>query len=129
MPNGPGPFPAAILITGSGQQDRNESVVGHKLFLVLADYLTRQGIAVLRSDDRGAGKSGGVFATSTNADFANDTEAAIGYLKTRRQIDPKRIGLIGHSGGGIIAPTVAARRQVVAFIVLMAGTGVRGTRL
>ena len=128
-PNGPGPFPAVILITGSGQQDRDESLLGHKPFLVLADYLTRQGIAVLRSDDRGAGKSGGVFAISTNADFVSDTEAAITYLKSRREIDPKRIGLIGHSGGGIIAPMVAARRQDVAFIVLMAGTGVRGDQV
>jgi pimeloyl-ACP methyl ester carboxylesterase len=128
-PNGPGPFPAVILITGSGQQDRDESLLGHKPFLVLADYLTRQGIAVLRSDDRGAGKSGGVFATSTNADFVSDTEAAIAYLKTRREIDQNHIGLIGHSGGGIIAPMVAARRQDVAFIVLMAGTGIRGDQV
>jgi uncharacterized protein len=129
MPNGRGPFPAVVLITGSGQQDRDESLLGHKPFLVLADYLTRKGFAVLRSDDRGIGKSGGVFLTSTNADFANDTEAAIAYFKTRREIDPKRIGLIGHSGGGIIAPMVAARDRDVAFIVLMAGTGVRGDQV
>ncbi len=129
MPNGRGPFPAAVLITGSGQQDRDESALGHKPFLVLADHLTRKGLAVLRSDDRGIGKSGGVFVTSTNADFANDTEAAIEYLKTRREIDPKRIGLIGHSGGGIIAPMVAARRRDVAFVVLMAGPGVRGDKV
>jgi uncharacterized protein len=129
MPKGRGPFPAVVLITGSGQQDRDESLLGHKPFLVLADYLTRKGLAVLRSDDRGIGKSGGVFVTSTNADFANDTEAAIQYLKTRREIDTKRIGLIGHSGGGIIAPMVAARRRDVAFVVLMAGPGVRGDQV
>jgi pimeloyl-ACP methyl ester carboxylesterase len=129
MPNGRGPFPAVVLITGSGQQDRDESVLGHKPFLVLADHLTRKGFAVLRSDDRGTGKSGGVFVTSTNADFANDTEAAIAYLKTRPEIDSKRIGLIGHSGGGIIAPMVAARRRDVAFVVLMAGPGLRGDQV
>jgi hypothetical protein len=96
---------------------------------VLADHLTRKGFAVLRSDDRGIGKSGGVFVTSTNADFANDTEAAIAYLKTRREIDSNHVGLIGHSGGGIIAPMVATRRRDVAFVVLMAGPGVRGDQV
>ncbi len=129
VPNGHGPFPAVVLITGSGQQDRDESALGHKPFLVLADYLTRKGIAVLRSDDRGIGKSGGDFVTSTNVDFVKDTEAAIAYLKTRREIDPNRIGLIGHSGGGIVAPMVAARRRDVAFVVLMAGPGIPGDQL
>ena len=129
MPNGRGPFPAIVLITGSGQQDRDESVLGHKPFLVLADHLTRKGFAVLRSDDRGIGKSGGRFVTSIDADFANDTEAAIAYLQTRSEIDPHRIGLIGHSGGGIIAPMVAARHRDVAFVVLMAGSGVRGDQV
>jgi pimeloyl-ACP methyl ester carboxylesterase len=129
MPNGRGPFPAIVLITGSGQQDRDETLLGHKPFLVLADYLTRKGFAVLRSDDRGIGKSGGVFVTSINADFVNDTEAAVAYLKTRREIDPKRIGLIGHSGGGIVAPMVAARRRDIAFVVLMAGPGVPGDQV
>ena len=91
LPNGPGPFPAVVLITGSGQQDRDESLFGHKPFLVLADYLTRKGLAVLRSDDRGAGKSGGDFATATTADFATDVEAAVAYLKTRHEIDPHKI--------------------------------------
>lgn len=129
IPNGRGPFPAIILITGSGQQDRDESALGHKPFLVLADYLTRRGLAVLRSDDRGIGRSGGVFVTATNADFAGDTEAGMAYLRTRREIDPQRIGLIGHSGGGIVAPMVAARRRDVAFVVLMAGPGVRGDQV
>jgi pimeloyl-ACP methyl ester carboxylesterase len=129
LPNGPGPFPAVILITGSGQQDRDESLLGHKPFLVLADYLTRKGIAVLRSDDRGIGKSGGAAATATTADFATDTEAAVAYLKTRREIDPHKIGLAGHSEGGVIAPMVAARNKDVAFIVLIAGPGVPGDQI
>lgn len=129
IPPGKGPFPAVALITGSGQQDRDESLLGHKPFLVLADYLTRKGIAVLRSDDRGAGGSGGDFAKATTADFATDTEAAVAYLKTRREVDPRKIGLIGHSEGGVIAPMVAARNGDVAFIVMMAGTGVPGDQI
>jgi pimeloyl-ACP methyl ester carboxylesterase len=129
IPQGKGPFPAVVLITGSGQQDRDESLLGHKPFLVLSDYLTRKGIAVLRSDDRGAGGSGGDFAASTTADFATDTEAALAYLKTRPEVDPHRIGLAGHSEGGVIAPMVAARNRDVAFIVMMAGTGVPGDQI
>jgi len=126
LPNGRGPFPAVVLITGSGPQDRDESLMGHRPFLVLADYLTRHGIAVLRADDRGVGKSGGSFATATTADFATDAEAGIAYLLTRGEIDQRKIGLVGHSEGGIIAPMVAVRNPRVAFIVLMAGSGVRG---
>jgi uncharacterized protein len=126
LPQGPGPFTAAVLITGSGPQDRNESLMGHQPFLVLADHLTRKGIAVLRYDDRGVGKSTGTFASATSADFATDAEAAIAYLQTRKEIAPRKIGLIGHSEGGMIAPMIAARNVHVAFIVLMAGTGVRG---
>ena len=129
IPPGKGPFPAVVLITGSGPQDRDESLLGHKPFLVLSDYLTRHGIAVLRADDRGTGKSTGDFATATTADFATDTEAGIAYLKTRPEVDPHKIGLIGHSEGGVIAPMVAARNSSVAFIVMMAGTGVRGDDL
>jgi len=129
IPNGKGPFPAVVLITGSGQQDRDETVFGHKPFLVLADYLTRQGIAVLRSDDRGAGGSGGNFAVATTADFATDVESAVAYLKTRPEVDVHRIGLAGHSEGGVIAPMVAARNRDIAFIVMMAGTGVSGDRI
>ncbi len=120
------PFPAVILITGSGQQDRDESVFGHRPFLVLADYLTRRGIAVLRVDDRGVGGSKGDASQATSEDFAQDVLAGIAYLKTRKEIDPRRIGLIGHSEGGSIAPLVATQSPDVAFIVLMAGTGVRG---
>jgi pimeloyl-ACP methyl ester carboxylesterase len=126
VPQGKGPFPAVVLITGSGPQDRDESLLGHKPFLVLSDYLTRHGIAVLRADDRGTAKSTGDFSTGTTADFATDTEAGIIYLRTRPEIDPHKIGLIGHSEGGVIAPMIAARNKDVAFIVMMAGTGVPG---
>jgi uncharacterized protein len=129
IPQGKGPFPAVVLITGSGPQDRDESLLGHKPFLVLSDYLTRHGIAVLRADDRGTAKSTGDFKTATTADFATDTEAGIAYLKTRPEVDPHKIGLIGHSEGGVIAPMIAARNPDVAFIVMMAGTGVPGDQV
>jgi fermentation-respiration switch protein FrsA (DUF1100 family) len=129
LPQGKGPFPAVVLITGSGPQDRDETLLGHKPFLILSDYLTRHGIAVLRADDRGTGKSTGVFGTATTADFATDTEAGIAYLKTRPEVDAHKIGLIGHSEGGVIAPMIAARDKDVAFIVLMAGTGVPGDQI
>jgi uncharacterized protein len=129
IPQGKGPFPAVVLITGFGPQDRDESLLGHKPFLVLSDYLTRHGIAVLRADDRGTAKSSGVFATAITADFATDTEAGIAYLKTRKEVDPHRIGLIGHSEGGLIAPMIAARSKEVAFLVMMAGTGVPGDQI
>lgn len=129
IPQGKGPFPVVLLITGSGPQDRDESLLGHKPFLVLSDYLTRHGIAVLRTDDRGVGKSTGVFANATTADFATDVEAGIAFLKTRPETNPQKIGLLGHSEGGVIAPMVAARNKDVAFIVMMAGTGVRGDEI
>lgn len=129
IPQGKGPFPAVVLITGSGPQDRDESLLGHKPFLVLSDYLTRHGIAVLRADDRGVGKSTGIFAKATTADFATDAEAGVAYLKTRPEVDLHKIGLIGHSEGGVIAPMVAARNKDVAFIVMMAGTGVPGDQI
>ena len=123
LPHSEGPFPAVILITGSGGQDRNETVCGHRPFLVLADYLTRKGIAVLRVDDRGVGGSTGNLLESTSEDFAGDVLTGVNYLKGRKEVNPKKIGLIGHSEGGIIAPIAAARTSDVAFIVLMAGTG------
>lgn len=129
IPERNGPFPAAILITGSGPQDRDETLLGHKPFLVLADYLTRQGIAVLRFDDRGVGASGGNFATATSEDFAQDVEAALDFLQSRTEIDTARIGLIGHSEGGLIAPMVAARNAAVAFIVLLAGPALPGENI
>jgi pimeloyl-ACP methyl ester carboxylesterase len=124
-----GPVPAVILITGSGAQDRDETILGHKPFLVLADDLTRRGIAVLRVDDRGVGGSTGSVRTSTSDDFAGDVLAGVAFLKGRSEIDPKKIGLIGHSEGGVIAPIAAARSQDVAFIVLMAGTALPGTEV
>jgi len=126
MPQTSGTYPAVILITGSGSQDRNETIAGHRPFLVLADALTRKGIAVLRVDDRGVGGSdlGPLSVTSEN--YAEDVLAGIAYLKSRKEINPKQIGLIGHSEGGMIAPMVAARSGDVAFIVLLAGLGQTG---
>ena len=123
------PFPAVLLITGSGQQDRDETLMQHKPFLVLADYLTRHGIEVLRVDDRGKGSSTGNFAVSTSADFAADVLAGVEYLKSRKEVDKNKIGLIGHSEGGLIAPMVAAETKDVAFIVLMAGPGLTGKQI
>jgi len=129
LPRTKGPFPAVILITGSGPQNRNEELLGHKPFLVLADHLTRKGIAVLRVDDRGVGGSTGNITTSTSEDFAGDVLTGIEFLKTRKEVNAKQIGLIGHSEGGLIAPMVAARSTDVAFIVLMAGPGLRGEEI
>ena len=126
LPRGPGPFPAVILLSGSGPHDRDESLVGHRPFLVLADHLTRKGIAVLRFDKRGIGKSTGDYASATTEDFAGDAEAALAYLNTRKEIDPKKIGLLGHSEGGLIAPMVATHSQTIAWIVLLAGPGLKG---
>ncbi|MDZ7288497.1 MAG: alpha/beta hydrolase [candidate division KSB1 bacterium] len=129
MPGAGGPFPAVVLITGSGPENRDEYVFGHRPFFVLADYLTRRGIAVLRFDDRGVGKSTGDFSTATSTDFADDVMAGIEHLKSRKEINPKQIGLIGHSEGGMIAPMVAVQVPEVAFIVLMAGTGITGEEI
>lgn len=129
VPSSGAPFPAVILITGSGPQDRNETVFGHQPFWVLADYLTRRGIAVLRFDDRGAGKSTGDFSKATSEDFAADVLAGVEYLKSRKEINPKQIGLAGHSEGGLIAPMVAAQSRDIAFIVLMAGPGITGEEI
>jgi len=120
-------YPAVLLITGSGKQDRDENIFDHKPFAVIADYLTKRGIAVLRVDDRGMGQTTGNFDTSSSADFAKDVEAGIKYLESRKDVDVKHIGLIGHSEGGMIAPMVAARDKDVSFIVLLAGTGVPGS--
>ncbi len=119
-------FTAVVLISGSGPQNRNEELLGHKPFLVLSDYLTRHGIAVLRFDDRGTAKSTGNFSTATTQDFSRDVIAAVNYLKTRKEINHSKIGLIGHSEGGLIAPIVAVKDKDVAFIILMAGPGIPG---
>lgn len=129
LPQSEGPFPAVILISGSGQQNRDEEIFGHRPFLVLSDYLTRQGVAVLRVDDRGVGGSTGNSLQATTEDFAGDVLSGIEYLKSRKEIDPTRIGLIGHSEGGIIAPIVAVQSPDVAFIVMMAGTGLTGEEI
>lgn len=123
------PCPAVLLIAGSGPNDRDESVFGHKPFLVLADHLTRQGIAVLRVDKRGVGKSTGTYDASTGEDFAEDVLAGIVYLKSRSEIDAKKIGLIGHSEGGTLAPLAASQCKDVQYIVMMAGTGVNGEEI
>lgn len=125
-PKGAGPFPVAILISGSGPQDRDESLMGHKPFLVLADHLTRQGIAVLRYDDRGTGASTGNYNVATIEDFAQDTRAAVAFLKKQPHIASDRIGLIGHSEGGVVAPMVAAQSDDIAFVVMLAGPGLPG---
>ncbi len=117
-----GPFPAVILITGSGTQDRDEKMLGHKPFAVIADYLTRRGYAVLRVDDRHAGLStGDVSSKVTTEDFAKDVETSFAWLKTQKQVDPLGIGLIGHSEGAMIAPMVAAAHKDIAFIISLAG--------
>lgn len=122
-PKEKGRYPAVILISGSGAQNRDEEILGHKPFLVIADYLTRAGYAVLRFDDRGYGKSTGNHGMATTADFATDVEAAFAFLEQHAAINPKKIGLIGHSEGGMIAPIVAARQKKVAFIILLAAPG------
>ena len=129
IPEGKGPFPAAVLITGSGAQDRDETILGHKPFAVIADHLTKNGYIVLRVDDRGVGKSTGDFGQSTSEDFAKDVSNSIDYLLTRPETDKKKLGMIGHSEGGMIAPMVAAARKDIDFIVLLAGPGVRITEL
>ncbi len=126
VPDSDGPHPAVILISGSGPQDRDGTVLGHKPFLVLADHFSRNGIAVLRYDDRGFGESQGDFVTATTSDFATDAEAALHFLKTRGDVDAGAIGLIGHSEGGLIAPKVAASSSDAAFIVLLAAPGFPG---
>jgi alpha-beta hydrolase superfamily lysophospholipase len=129
IPAGPGPFKAVILITGSGAQNRDEEIMGHKPFLVIADYLSRNGIAVLRYDDRGVGKSQGSQYNATSADFATDAEAAFNFLKSNPKINPNEIGLMGHSEGGLIAPITASSNKGVAFIVSLAGPGVTGQQI
>jgi pimeloyl-ACP methyl ester carboxylesterase len=128
LPKGAGPFPAAVLISGSGPHDRDETIAGHKPFLVLADYLTRRGIAVLRYDKRGVGKSTGVDGDATTEDLAGDAEAAMAYLRSRKEIESRRIGLIGHSEGGMIAPMIAARGGEVAWMVLLAAPAMNGEK-
>lgn len=129
IPEGKGPFPAVILISGSGPQNRDEEIMGHKPFLVIADYLTRNGIAVLRYDDRGVGESEGDFQKATTSDFAFDAQSAYIYLKKQKKIDKNKIGIIGHSEGGMIAQIIAANDSNVKLIVLLAAPGVKISEL
>lgn len=129
LPASATPAPAVLLITGSGAEDRDETVFGHKPFLVLADALTRRGVAVLRLDDRGVGGSSGDTASSTSEDFAGDALAAVAWLKARPEVDGKRIGLVGHSEGALIAAMAANRSRDVAFAVLLAGPGLPGEEI
>jgi hypothetical protein len=126
LPSGNGPFPAAVLLSDSGPHDRDETLAGHHPLLILADHLTRKSFAVLRFDKRGIGKSTGDYASATTEDFAGDAEAALAYLKTRKEIDARKIGLIGHGEGGMIAPIVAARSKDVAWMVSLASPGLKG---
>ena len=126
VPETTGRHACAVLLTGSGSEDRDETIFGHKPFLVIADHLTRQGLAVLRLDDRGIGGSTGDPATATTQDFAHDASAAVDFLRGRPEIDPKRIGFIGHSEGGLIATLAANRRHDVAFVIMLAGPGIPG---
>ena len=130
LPQKTGKYPVAVLVSGSGPQDRDEEIMGHKPFLVLSDFLTRNGFAVLRFDDRGVGASAGDFQSATSEDFASDVLAAIAFLKTRPEVLPGKIGIIGHSEGGLIAPMVAVMvPDDVAFIVSLAGPGVDGEQI
>ena len=126
-PEGDGPHPAVVLVSGSGPQDRNSELMGHRLFHVLADHLTRQGIAVLRYDERGVGESSGpAFPASTTEAYARDAAAAARFLKERPEVNPERVGLIGLSEGGLVGPMVHAQHESLAFLVLMAGPAVPG---
>ena len=129
LPKQEGNFPVVVLISGSGPENRDEELKGHKPFLVLSDFLTKNGIAVLRFDDRGTAQSKGDYNTATSVDFASDVDAAVNYLLTRKEINKNKIGLMGHSEGGAIAPMVAVQNKNVKFIVLLAGTGIPGDQL
>jgi len=129
LPNKKGKFPVVIIISGSGPHDRVGEMYGHKPYLVIADHLTKNGIGVLRYDERGVGESGGDFDTATISEFSDDVSSAITYLKTRKDIRKKNIGLIGHSLGGIEGPKVASERTDVSFLVLMAAPGLNGNEL
>jgi uncharacterized protein len=129
LPPGAGPFPAAILIGGSGPVDRDATVAGHKPFLVLADALTRKGIAILRYDKRGIAQSKGDYAQATMQDFAQDAQAALDYMKSRKEVDARRLGIIGHSEGGILASLVATRSQDMHWLVLLATPATTGENM
>lgn len=124
LPRGGGPHPAIVLIPGQGEVDRDGAVLGHRFYQVLADDLTRRGFAVLRSDKRGLGASGGDFVRATSYDFASDIQAGLAFLRSRPEVDARRIGLVGHSEGALVGAIVAGREERLAFLVLMAGNGI-----
>ena len=126
IPEGEGPFPAMVLVSGSGQQNRDEELMNHRPFWVIADYCARHGIAVLRYDDRGVGGSDGEVKNATSMDFSYDAEAAYDYLRNRKEINATKVGILGHSEGGVINFMVSARRPEVAFLVSLAGPSVNG---
>lgn len=128
-PNDNLPHPAVLLVSGSGQQNRDEEIGLHKPFLVLADYLTRNGIVVMRYDDRGMGESKGDYKNATTLDFASDAELLFKFLRKQSFVDKKQVGILGHSEGGAIAPIVAARNKKVSFVVMMAGQGCSGAEV
>lgn len=129
IPEGRGPFPAVLLIGGSGPHNRDEEIAGHRPFLVLADYLTRKGIEVLRADKRGVGESGGSEFNATTADFVSDAQAGVALLRARPEVDMNKVGLIGHSEGGLIADIIASKDRKIDFVVMLAGPGVRGDQI
>ena len=126
IPEGDGPFPAIVLVSGSGQQNRDEELMNHRPFWVIADYCARHGVAVLRYDDRGVGGSDGEVKNATSMDFSYDAEAAFDYLRNRKEIKASKVGILGHSEGGVINFMVSARRPEVAFLVSLAGPSVNG---
>ncbi len=126
IPEGEGPFPAMVLVSGSGQQNRDEELMNHRPFWVIADYCARHGIAVLRYDDRGVGGSDGEVKNATSMDFSYDAEAAFDYLRNRKEINATKVGILGHSEGGVINFMVSSRRPEVAFLVSLAGPSVNG---
>ncbi|MBA2250198.1 MAG: alpha/beta fold hydrolase [Chitinophagaceae bacterium] len=128
-PKGAGPFPAILLITGSGAQNRDEEILGHKPFAVIAHYLTTRGYIVLRVDDRGMGKSSQGSLSATTADFAKDVNTSLNYLKNRKDVNINHLGMIGHSEGGMIAPMVATQRNDIDFIIMLAGPGEKISKL
>ena len=129
VPKSGGPFPAVVLVSGSGPQDRDESIAGHKPFLVISDHLTNNGIAVLRYDDRGVGESEGEFASATTVDFARDAKAAVKFLQADPRVDAQRVGVVGHSEGGLIATILAASMDDLSHVILLAGPGVPGDQI
>lgn len=129
IPQGNGPFPAVLLLTGSGQQNRDEEIMAHKPFAVIADHLTRNGFIVLRVDDRGMGSTTGDILSATTLDFADDAIVSLNYLKSRKEVDKRKVGLIGHSEGGMIAQIVAAKRKDISFVIMLAAPGEKTLKL